>query len=128
MQYYAAFNLVIMVGAMLKVYAGGPGTSLLWFVLIAEAIALLLGNMIAYGQLRRRYAEIFFVNEHFSLISVYDILYQQEQRAFPLIYANPRLSGDKSQITLHFHDRLVTLKRDDWEDFELIWNWLHPLG
>ncbi|MEO0470664.1 MAG: hypothetical protein AAF206_13645 [Bacteroidota bacterium] len=124
MQYYAAFNLVIMVGVLVNVISGGGGFPMLWAVVIAEIFAVAVGTLLAYVQLRKRYAQIFFVNEHFSLISVYEILFQRENNAFPLIYASPSLNAEQDQLTIHFNDQVITLHRDDWEDFDLIRDWL----
>ena len=124
MQYYGAFNLLIMTAVIAKVYTGGGGSALIWAVVIAEVVALVLGNLLAYGSLRRRYAEVYFVEKQFSLISVYDILYEQQAEVFPLPYANPTLSGDRDRLTLHFTDQVVTLKREDWEDFDTIIGWM----
>ena len=125
MQYYGAFNLVLMLVVLVRIVSAGAGPSLLWWIIGAELIALGLGNMLAYAKLKRTYAEIFFVNEHFSLISVYEILFQRENNAFPLRYANPSLSGDHSRLVIHFNDQVVTLKREDWEEFDLIRDWLY---
>ena len=82
--------------------------------------------MMAYIKLRKNIAEIFFLQDHFSLISVYEILYGSENKAFPLRYANPQRTADG--ISLHFDDQIINLKEEDWEDFELIWNCLTQIG
>ncbi len=81
--------------------------------------------MLAQAKLKNTYAEIFFVNEHFSLISVHEILNEQQNHAYPLLYANPSYDPNQEQLTLHFNDQVITLKRADWEDFDLIANWLY---
>lgn len=124
MQYYGGFNMIIMLGVMVHIVGNGVGVSLVWWVIAAEIVALLLGNMLAYARMRRSYAQIFFVNEHFSLISVYEIVNQQEHRAFPLRLASPQLSGDQNRLSLHFNDQVINLDRKDWEDFDLIRDWL----
>ncbi|MEL6674270.1 MAG: hypothetical protein AAFR61_18835 [Bacteroidota bacterium] len=128
MQYFGAFNIVIMLVVLLNISQGSFGNSLLWTVIIAEILALVLGLMMAYVQLRKRYAEIFFVNQHFSLISVYDIVYEQKQEAFPLAYANPQFSFEQDKITFHYHDQIITLRREDWEDFDLIMGWMSAVS
>ena len=120
MQYYAGLSLIVMLGVIVKVYAGQP---ILWFAVIGFAVSLILGNMMAYVQLKRSIAEIFFLNEHFSIISVYEILFQRNNHVFPLIYANPRKHGD--HISIHFNDQIINLYEKDWEEYELIWNWLN---
>ena len=124
MQYYGFFMIAVMLGVMVTVANGGGGRSMIMWSLVAMGIALLMANAMAYAKLRRTYAQIFFVDDHFSLISVYDILYQKENHAFPLNYANPTHHGN--EIQLHYADQIVSLKRADWEeDFDLIWNWLN---
>lgn len=127
MQYYAAFNVILMLGVLVKVIAGGMPTGLIWWVVIGEAAAIGLGNLLAQARLRRSYAEIFFVENHFSLISVYEILHGRQQEAFPMLYANPALSPDEDTITIHFHDQVINLYRKDWEDedFDLIYDWFY---
>lgn len=125
MQYYAAFNVVIMLAVLVQVATQGFAPESLWIVLVAEAIALGMGNLLAQAKLKNTYAEIFFVNEHFSLISVHEILNEQQNHAYPLLYANPAYDPEREQLTLHFNDQVVTLKREDWDDFDLIANWLY---
>ncbi|MEM6261185.1 MAG: hypothetical protein AAGI38_01660 [Bacteroidota bacterium] len=119
MRYYAIFSLIVMVGVLVLISSGKP---VLWFALIGEGIALVIANAAAQVSLRKRYAELFFVNQHISLISVQEILSPGENFAFPLMYTNPTRS--ENEITIHFNDQIVTLKREDWEDFDLIWDWL----
>ncbi|WNJ20951.1 hypothetical protein [Pontibacter sp. G13] len=126
MQYYATFNVVIMLGVLIKVISGGFGGGLVIVVVLAELAAIGLGNLLAYAKLKRNIAEIFFTQEHFSLISVYDIVYNPESKhAFPLAYANPTLSADRNQIVVHFNDQVITLHREDWDEFDLIVNWMY---
>lgn len=120
MQYFAGFNVVIMLGCLLRIVSQGPEAALLWWVLFGELFAVGMSNLLSYAKLKKTYAELFFVNEHFSLISVYEILFKRENNAFPTRYANPILSGDQEILTIHFNDQIVTLKREDWEEFDLI--------
>lgn len=120
MQYYAAFNVGIMLILLVKILSGGMGLSLLWWILIGEAIALGLGNLLGRARLRRTYAQLFFVQDHFSLISVHDILAGEEHQAFPLKFANAELDPEGDRLTLHFNDQVLTLARADWEEFDLI--------
>ncbi|RMG27363.1 MAG: hypothetical protein D6730_07350 [Bacteroidetes bacterium] len=116
--YYAIFSLVVMVGVMLKIYFGHD---VLWFGVIGFALAIALGNMMAYIKLHKSIAEVFFVQDHFSLISVYEILFGSQNQAFPLRYANPQ--RDANGISVHYNDQIIYLKEEDWEDFDLIWEW-----
>ncbi|MFK7926509.1 MAG: hypothetical protein AB8H47_31460 [Bacteroidia bacterium] len=124
MQYIAGFNVVLMLGILVKVVSQGAGMDILWIAVIGELIAVGLGNLLAYAKLKKTYAQIFFVNEHFSLISVYEILFKRENNAFPLRYANPRLDGEQNIMTIHFNDQIITLRREDWEEFDLIRDYL----
>lgn len=120
MQAYGVLMMFVILAVMVRVAVGKP---VLWMAIIGVAFALLIGNLYAYVQLRKTTAEIFFVNDHFSIISVYEILFEEGQRtAFPLPYASPKRYPDK--ITLHYHDQIMSLNKDDWDEFDLIWNWL----
>ncbi len=121
MQAYGVLMIFVIMGVMVRVGVGKP---VLWLAVIGVILALLLGNLFAYVQLKKTIAEIFFINDHFSIISVYEILFEEEQRtAFPLVYSAAKRYSDR--ITLHYHDQIFVLKKDDWEDFDLIWNWLN---
>lgn len=125
MQYYGALNILLMLAIIVKVYSGGLEQTVLWLAVIGELIILGLGNLLAYGKLRRTIAEIFFVNDHFSMISVYEILFKGENNAFPLIYANPTMTPEQDSITVHFNDQIITLYRRDWDEFDLIRDYLY---
>lgn len=123
MQYYGALNLLLMLAVMVQVSSGVSGTKLMWAVIIGEIMALALGNGLAMAKTRRSYAQVFFLTDHFSLISVHEILFSPNNQAFPLIYANPVMDRDGNSFTVHFNDEIVTFRRKDWEDFDLIWGW-----
>ncbi|MEZ4773058.1 MAG: hypothetical protein R3D00_07740 [Bacteroidia bacterium] len=123
MQYYGAINAILMLAIMVRVAAGSSGQSILWIAIAGEVIALVIGNLLAYGKLRRTIAEIFFVNDHFSMISVYEILFKGENNAFPLVYANPDMLNEDT-VSVHFNDQIITLHRKDWEEFDLIRDYL----
>ncbi|MEO0894803.1 MAG: hypothetical protein AAFY71_00185 [Bacteroidota bacterium] len=125
MQYYAGINVVIMVYVMLSVVSGNTDMNLLWGVLIAEVVAVVVGNWLGQSLLQRTWAEIFFVGEHFSLISVGEILDKPNNHAFPLRLANPFLDPDQDKVTFHFNDQVITLRRKDWEEFDLIVDYLY---
>lgn len=124
-QYYAGFNLLIMFYALAQISSGQSGPNLLWVVVVAEVIALTLGNMLALAKTRRSYAEVFFLNDHFSLISVHEILFSPQNQAFPLVYATPSMDPDGDKFTVHFNDQIIPFYRKDWDDFELIWGWFN---
>jgi hypothetical protein len=122
MQYYAAFNMILMLIILVQIISGAGGMMLALWGLAGELVAIALGNWLAYGRMRRSYAEIFFVGDHFSLISVYEMLFsRQEQRpAFPLAYANAGLSPEGDVLTFHFNDQVISLYRRDWDNFDLM--------
>jgi hypothetical protein len=125
MGYYAGLNVIIMVYVMLAMVQNGASLSLLWTVVIAEAVALGIGNVLGRSSLQRTYAVIFFEGDHFSLISVAEILDKPKNHAFPLRLASPFLDPDQDKITIHFNDQVVTLRRKDWEEFDLIVDYLY---
>ena len=118
-RYYAVLTFLVMIVVMLRVNAGKEP---IYFGLIGETIAILLGNLIANVSLRKLVAEIFFVNDGFSVISIHAALTQTPTQSFPLRFANP--TRTPNSIQFHYEDQIMTLKREDWgEDFDLIWNW-----
>ncbi len=120
-RYYAIFMLFVMIAVMIRLYAH---REVVYFGVIGAVIAILLGNIFSGVKMRRSIAEVFFVNDGFSIISVYDILHQTPKRSFPLKFANPTRTAD--QIQFHFEDQIMFIKREDWpEEFELIWSWFN---
>jgi hypothetical protein len=120
MRYYAGLFFIVMIGAVLRMQAGHDG---LVFGIVGIVLAVLLGNVIARVQLRRNIAEIFFINDGFSIISIEDILQQSAKRSFPLRFADPTRTA--TQIQFNFEDQIITLHKEDWDaDFDLIWTWL----
>jgi len=125
MQYYAGINMLIILGVLLKLYGTYGSGSLLYFVLGGEVLALVLGNVLAYGSMRRNYAELFFLKDHFSAISVYDMLFSQDKEptAFPLVYANAHMDSEEKKLSFTFNDQIITLRKENWEEFDLIYNY-----
>lgn len=121
LRYYAILTFVVMIIVILRI---NTGKEPLVIGLVGEGIALILANLIANVQLRRRVAEIFFVNDGFSVISIHAALHQTPAPSFPLKFANP--TRTTNTIQFHYEDQIMILNRDDWgEDFELIWNWFN---
>lgn len=121
LRYYAMFAIVVMIGVAIRLNAQKEVTL---FGIIGAGIAILLGNLMAHVQLKRKIAEIFFVNDTFSVINVHDILHQSEPQSFPLRFANPVREGDR--ISFHYEDQIMYINREDWGDeFDLIWNWFN---
>lgn len=120
-RYYAILTFLVMIAVMLRVNAGKDP---LYFGLVGAGLAIFLGNLMAGVQVRRKIAEIFFVNDGFTIISIHSALSQTPTRPFPLRFANP--TRTEGTIQFHYEDQIMTLKREDWpEDFDLIWNWFN---
>lgn len=118
-RYYMVLMLIVLIGAVIRTY---KDRDMVIYSIAALIICILLGNLFAQVKMRRSIAEIFFVNDGFSIISVHDILHQSPKRSFPLKFANPTRNNDAIQF--HFEDQILTLRREDWgEEFDLIWNW-----
>jgi hypothetical protein len=118
MSYYAGLSFIVMLGAVLRINAG---KDILLFALIGEGVAIFLGNVLSTAAMKRKIAEVLFVSESFSLISVHDLVYKSPPLSFPLKFANPVRMGDTIQV--HYLDQVLTLKKEDFDDFDLIWNW-----
>lgn len=116
MYYYALISVFVMLGIILLMQAG---KGILVFAMVGFTLAIVIGNVLARVKLRKMYAEIFFVGEHVSLISVYDILFPKQKEAFPLRFANPGRS--ENRLSFHFNDQIIVLNKEDWEEFDLIW-------
>lgn len=127
LRYYGIISVFIMIGVLAMLQSKQDGSTIIWFVVGGMFTALIMGNLLAFVKLRKAWAEIFFVGQTFTLLSTYDILYGAEPVSFPMVYANAsRSNQNPDEISLHYSDLIVVLKRDDWEDFDLIWSWLNP--
>lgn len=123
MRYYLTLLFIVLVIGVIRSSKGFEVRDMTIFVAVSVLVSLFIGNVLAKAKLRRSIAEIFFVNDGFSIISVHDILHQSPKRSFPLKFANPRRTQD--EIEFHWEDQIMTLRREDWGDeFDLIWNWL----
>lgn len=78
-----------------------------------------IANVLAGVSMRRHYAEAFFVNEQFCILSVYDLVYDQSQQAFPVLYGSPQRTQEG--IQLNYHDQVVILRDADWPQIQEIW-------
>lgn len=120
MRYYAFLLFVVMIGVVIR---SQGGREVIIFGSVGIVLALFIGNLLAKVQLRRSIAEIFFINDGFSIIAVDDILEKTAKPSFPLRFADPTRGDNKIQF--NFEDQIITLKREDWgTDFDLIWSWL----
>jgi hypothetical protein len=119
-RYYAVTLFIAMIAILLRL---SYGKEVLIFGSIAIVLAFLLGSVMGKVALRRNIAEIFFLQDGFSVICIDDILDKKPQRTFPIRFASPSRRGDL--IQLNFEDQVIVLKQVDWGgDFDLIWNWL----
>jgi hypothetical protein len=120
MRYYAALLFIVMIGSVLRIQTGHDGV---YFGLVGIVLAIMAGNVMAKVELRRSIAEVFFINDGLSIISIEDILQQSAKRSFPLRFTDP--TRTVSQIQFNFEDQIITLNKADWDaDFDLIWTWL----
>jgi hypothetical protein len=105
-----------MLGLVVKMAAH---ESFLGIAVVGLLGSVILGNLFAIVKLKKTYAEIFFVGEHFSLISVHDILFSQQKKAFPILYANPQ--RNEQFISFHFGDQIIQINRREWENPDALW-------
>ena len=121
LRYYATFFTLFMIFILLRIMSG---KEIILESLLGAAGSIILGNIFAYGSMKRRIAEIFFVNDSFTVVSVHDILYTKPGQSFPLRMANPFRSGSEIQFT--YGDQIMRIQQEDWEGFDVIWQWLNP--
>ena len=122
MRYYAGYALLVMIAVIIRMTSG---LGVFWVGIGGAAFAIAMGNISALVASRNRRAEIFFVGESFSLISVHEILFKKPNRSFPLRFASP-FRQNPDEIHVHFQDEVVVLRREEWDDLDLIWEWLNP--
>jgi hypothetical protein len=67
MRYYLVLMFIVLIGAVIRSF---KGKEMIIFGVIALIGSILLGNLLAHVKLKRSVAEIFFVNDGFSIISV----------------------------------------------------------
>lgn len=115
MRHYAILASIVMLITLVRMV---QHKEILMFTLLGLAIGLGIANLMAVVSLRRQVAEVFILQEHFAVLSVYDILFEQETRSFPLIMASPAREND--HLSFHYFDRIITLKAGDWENFDLL--------
>lgn len=119
-RFYAVTLFIAMVAIILRM---SYGQEILFFGAGAIIVAFLAGAVMGKVALRRNVAEIFFINDGFSIICIDDILDKKPQRTFPLRFASA--SRHRDQIHLNYEDQVIVLKQEDWGgEFDLIWNWL----
>ena len=110
----AQFLLVYMLALGLRL---NQNAELLWFSIISLGVVMLLAYFAASYSLHTKWARLRIRGNAIYLYSVDDCL-QKEQIAepFPLNYVS--LSRSDDGVQLHYHDQVVTLKREDWPEFQ----------
>lgn len=104
---------------LILLYLMNRSQALIWIGIAGGIACFWFANMLAGVSMRRCYAEIFFVNEQFCLLSVYDLVFDQPQQAFPVLYASPQRTADG--IQLNYHDQVVILRNSDWPQIQEVW-------
>jgi len=119
--YYATFGIVIILGCVLMIFSG---KLYLWSTIFATLIMMSFANILADVKVKSAYAEIFFVQDNFYLLTIDEVLGGKRKGSFPLSYASAYRTEDS--ITIHYHDLVVHLDRKNWPDLDVIWEWFQP--
>lgn len=119
MIHFGRLSMIVMLLTLLRVFRN---QEILLFAVIGFSISLALANLMAIVSMRRQVAEIFFLQEHFAMLSVWDVLFTRESKTFPLELTN--FSREENQASFHYFDRVVVLKPQDWDAFDLICSYL----
>lgn len=115
MLHFGRLGMLVMLLTLLRVFRH---QDILTFSVSGFALALALSNLLAVVSLRRQVAEVFFLQDHFAVLTAWEVLFSRETRTFPLELAN--LAREEKQASFHYFDRIIVLKSQDWEAFELI--------
>jgi hypothetical protein len=119
MRYYAGFAMVLMVFLIVR---ASEQRDILWFGVLGFAGCIALGNIAAIASIRKKMGQIFFVNDSFTILSVYDISFGKNKPSFPIELAS--VQYHPNSISFHYFDRIIELKRDEWEQIDLIATYL----
>lgn len=81
---------------------------------------ILLCNYLASVNMKGTWAELYFVGDTFTLLSVHDVLNAEAagQRSFPISMSNP--NEHKKELHIAYGDFIARLDPEDWEDFEAL--------
>ncbi len=120
-KYYQFFALFIMVTSLIMLL---NHQSPLYFACITATIAVLLSNFLGFMKLNALIAEIYFVDEQFYVLFVDDVLKGGKIPSFPIRFAH--FSWNAQGATIHYHDRILQLYREDWEEWNILTNWFLP--
>jgi hypothetical protein len=113
--HFGRLSMLVMLITLLKVFRH---QEILTFAVSGFALALAAANLMAVVTMRRKIAEVFILQDHFALLTVWDVLFSKESKTFPLELAN--FSREEMQASFHYFDRVVVLKSQDWDTFDLI--------
>lgn len=120
-KYYQMFALFIMVTALLMVLNHENPFN---FVLITASLTIFLSNFLGLMKINALIAEIYFVEEQFYVLFVDDVLKGGQIPSFPIKFAH--FSWNAQGATIHYHDRVLQLYKEDWEDWNVLSNWFLP--
>ncbi|GIV43751.1 MAG: hypothetical protein KatS3mg035_0874 [Bacteroidia bacterium] len=120
-KYYQIFALFIMITSLIMLL---NHQSPLYFAIITASISILLSNFLGIMKMSALVAEIYFVEEQFYVLFVEDVLKGGQIPSFPIRFAH--FSWNAQGATIHYHDRILQLNREDWEDWSVLANWFLP--
>ncbi len=120
-KYYQMFALFIMVTSLIMLL---NHQSPLYFAIITATISILLSNFLGLMKMNALVAEIYFVDEQFYVLFVEDVLKGGQIPSFPIRFAH--FSWNSQGATIHYHDRILQLNQEDWEDWHVLANWFLP--
>jgi hypothetical protein len=120
-KYYQMFTIFIMVTALIMLL---NQQSPLYFTLVTSIIGIAFSHFMGVMKMNALVAEIYFVDEQFYVLFVEDILKGGKIPSFPIRFAH--FSWDTHGATIHYHDRIIQLYKEDWEDWNVLANWFLP--
>jgi|GEM_PF-1616891 hypothetical protein len=120
-KYYHFFALFIMVTSLLMIL---QQQSPFYFVIITGTLGIFFSNFMGIMKLNALVAEIYFVEDQFYVLFVEDILKGGKIPSFPIRFAH--FSWNAQGATIHYHDRILQLNKEDWEDWNLLAQWFLP--
>lgn len=120
-KYYQTFALFIMVTSLIMIL---NQQSPMYFAIITASIGILLSNFLGLMKIKALIAEIYFVEDQFYVLFVEDVLKGGQIPSFPIRFAH--FSWNAQGATIHYHDRILQLNQDDWEDWKVLAHWFLP--
>ena len=110
---YVRFFSVLMI---VLIYALSKKAPLLYLGIFGCAVTLVLSQFAAIVEMKRKIAEIIIVEDQYLLRTVYDVVFNKLTPMIHVSLSNARI--DKDIITLTYNQRVITLKKSDWDDWE----------